>query len=79
MPGTGRQAVILSHEGIDNFTVSYRGDVLAPVLRGATAGWPIASLRENIIGTDGLRHNGIARYVLIGRTPVVQIELDFGQ
>ena len=31
------------------------------------AGWLIASLRENLIGPDGLYHAGVARYVLIGR------------
>jgi hypothetical protein len=30
-------------------------------------GWLIASLRENLIGPDGLFHKGVARYVLIGR------------
>ena len=30
-------------------------------------GWHIESLRETIIGADGLAHRGIARYVLIGR------------
>lgn len=30
-------------------------------------GWNIASLRESIIGADGLKHSGIARYVLLGR------------
>ena len=30
-------------------------------------GWRIASYRERIIGADGLPHNGIARYCLLGR------------
>lgn len=30
-------------------------------------GWVISSLRERIIGADGLAHSGIARYCLIGR------------
>lgn len=30
-------------------------------------GWRIASYRERIIGADGLAHNGIARYCLLGR------------
>lgn len=30
-------------------------------------GWHIASLRERVVGADGLAHSGIARYVLIGR------------
>ena len=29
--------------------------------------WQIASLRETIIGEDGLVHPGVARYVLLGR------------
>lgn len=31
-------------------------------------GWVISSLRERIIGADGLAHNGIARYCLMGRS-----------
>lgn len=31
------------------------------------AGWRIASIRERIVGADGLEHSGVARYVLIGR------------
>lgn len=30
-------------------------------------GWLIASYRERILGADGLAHNGIARYCLLGR------------
>lgn len=30
-------------------------------------GWLIASYRERIVGADGLAHNGIARYCLLGR------------
>lgn len=43
-------------------------------------GWEILSLRENVIGADGLFHKGIARYVLAGRKvdlPVMQLEIDF--
>ncbi len=32
-------------------------------------GWVISSLRERIIGADGLAHSGIARYCVIGRKP----------
>ncbi|MFC0131403.1 hypothetical protein CR105_03025 [Massilia eurypsychrophila] len=31
------------------------------------AGWLIASYRESLIGADGFRHVGIARYSLLGR------------
>lgn len=30
-------------------------------------GWSIASLRETLVGADGYKHTGIARYVLQGR------------
>ena len=45
-------------------------------------GWRIASYRERIISADGLAHNGIARYCLLGRaverdTPA-QSALDLG-
>ncbi|SFM64528.1 helix-turn-helix domain-containing protein [Rugamonas rubra] len=30
------------------------------------SGWVIASRRERLVGPDGLAHNGIARYVLVG-------------
>lgn len=30
-------------------------------------GWAIASLRETLVGADGYKHTGIARYVLKGR------------
>lgn len=30
-------------------------------------GWAIASLRETLVGADGYKHTGIARYVLQGR------------
>jgi hypothetical protein len=30
-------------------------------------GWQIASYRERVIGADGLQHDGIARYSLLGR------------
>jgi hypothetical protein len=36
------------------------------------AGWLIASLRERLVGADGLAHNGMARYVLLGRDPGMQ-------
>lgn len=29
--------------------------------------WDIHTLREEVIGPDGLRHKGVARYVLLGR------------
>lgn len=35
-------------------------------------GWLIASLRERLVGADGLAHNGMARYVLLGRGPEAQ-------
>lgn len=45
-------------------------------------GWLIASYRERIIGADGLAHNGIARYCLLGRAVVpatpAQSALDLG-
>jgi hypothetical protein len=31
-------------------------------------GWLIESIRERMVGADGLAHNGIARYVLHGRS-----------
>lgn len=43
--------------------------------------WDIASLREDVIGPDGLLHKGVARYVLIGKRkdlPPVQEQLDLG-
>lgn len=45
------------------------------------AGWFIASRREVVVGADGLRHIGIARYVLAGRRPDfidLQASLDLG-
>mgnify|MGYP001545094958 CR=1 FL=1 len=46
------------------------------------AGWIITSLRESMVGADGLSHNGIARYVLSGHgiTPKgeAQGSLDLG-
>lgn len=44
-------------------------------------GWHIASLRESILGADGLPHHGIARYVLLGRVEgfrAPQLTLDLG-
>lgn len=44
-------------------------------------GWQIASLRENIVGADGLSHVGIARYILIGRqaeSTTPQLDLGLG-
>lgn len=45
-------------------------------------GWLIASYRERITGADGLAHNGIARYCLLGRTVTppapAQAALDLG-
>jgi hypothetical protein len=41
---------------------------IAPRIQELEArGWVISSLRERIIGADGLPHDGIARYCLIGR------------
>lgn len=31
-----------------------------------SAGWRIISRRENLIGPDGLRHEQVARYILLG-------------
>lgn len=31
------------------------------------AGWAISSYRERLLGADGLIHNGIARYRVVGR------------
>jgi len=36
-------------------------------------GWRIASYRERIIGADGLAHNGVARYCLLGRAAPLAI------
>lgn len=44
-------------------------------------GWQIASNRERIVGADGLSHEGIARYVLLGRRSDFiepQSSFDFG-
>jgi hypothetical protein len=43
-------------------------------------GWQIASLRESIIGADGLPRIGIARYVLLGRqaAPAAGPQFDLG-
>ena len=41
--------------------------------------WEIASLREDVIGPDGLFHKQVARYVLIGKRkdlPPAQQSLD---
>lgn len=32
-----------------------------------SAGWRIVSRRESLIGPDGLRHERVARYVLVGK------------
>jgi len=43
--------------------------------------WEIISLREDVIGPDGLFHKGVARYVLIGKRkdlPPAQEQLDLG-
>lgn len=41
------------------------------------AGWEIASMRENLIGSDGLFHKGIARYVFLGkRKDILPAQLD---
>jgi hypothetical protein len=44
------------------------------------AGWLITSLRERIVGADGLAHHGMARYVLVGRADIdsPQGSLDLG-
>lgn len=43
--------------------------------------WDIVTLREDVIGPDGLLHKAVARYVLIGKrkdTPPAQQSLDLG-
>jgi hypothetical protein len=41
--------------------------------------WLIASTRERITGADGLPHNGVARYILIGKRADMQPgQLDLG-
>jgi hypothetical protein len=43
--------------------------------------WDIYTLREDVIGPDGLLHKGVARYVLLGRRkdlPPAQGQLDLG-
>lgn len=43
--------------------------------------WEIASLREDVIGPDGLFHKSVARYVLLGKRkdlPPAQQSLDLG-
>jgi hypothetical protein len=43
--------------------------------------WEIHSLREDIIGPDGMWHKGVARYVLVGKRknlPPAQQSLDLG-
>lgn len=43
--------------------------------------YQIASLREDVIGPDGLFHKGVARYVLIGKRkdlPPAQEQLELG-
>ncbi|MBV8635978.1 MAG: hypothetical protein JO002_15890 [Burkholderiaceae bacterium] len=45
------------------------------------SGWLIMSSREKVVGADGLTHNGIARYSLLGRIGGVALQgsLDFGE
>jgi hypothetical protein len=43
--------------------------------------WEIHSLREDVVGPDGLFHKGVARYVLVGKRknlPPAQQSLDLG-
>ena len=43
--------------------------------------WEIRSLREDVVGPDGLWHKGVARYVMVGKRkdlPPAQPELDLG-
>lgn len=43
--------------------------------------WEILSLREDVVGPDGLFHKGVARYVLVGKRknlPPAQHPLDLG-
>jgi hypothetical protein len=74
---------VLQHFGARGLS-TYEG-VAAGYLRIATRikelkeTWEIASLREDVIGPDGLFHKGVARYVLIGKRkdlPPAQQSLD---
>jgi hypothetical protein len=76
---------VLQHRGALGLS-TYEG-VAAGYLRIATRikelkeTWEIASLREDVIGPDGLFHKGVARYVLIGKRkdlPPAQQSLDLG-
>lgn len=43
--------------------------------------WEIHSLREDVVGPDGMWHKGVARYVLVGKRknlPPAQQSLDLG-
>lgn len=74
---------VLQHRGALGLS-TYEG-VAAGYLRIATRikelkeTWEIASLREDVIGPDGLFHKQVARYVLIGKRkdlPPAQQSLD---
>ena len=76
---------VLAHLGPRGLS-TYEG-VAAGYLRIATRvkelkeAWEIVTLRESYIGPDGLHHQGIARYVLMGRRKVStdpQSALDLG-
>jgi hypothetical protein len=54
---------------------------IATRIKDIKAAWEIHTLRENVIGPDGLYHKGVARYILIGRradVPDPQSSLDLG-
>jgi hypothetical protein len=76
---------VLQHRGARGLN-TYEG-VAAGYLRIATRvkelkeTWEIQSLREDIVGPDGMWHKGVARYVLIGKRknlPPAQQSLDLG-
>jgi hypothetical protein len=76
---------VLQHRGARGLN-TYEG-VAAGYLRIATRvkelqeTWEIQSLREDIVGPDGMWHKGVARYVLIGKRknlPPAQQSFDLG-
>jgi hypothetical protein len=76
---------VLQHRGARGLN-TYEG-VAAGYLRIATRvkelqeTWEIQSLREDIVGPDGMWHKGVARYVLIGKRknlPPAQKSFDLG-
>ena len=76
---------VLQHRGARGLN-TYEG-VAAGYLRIATRVkelqeiWEIQSLREDIVGPDGMWHKGVARYVLIGKRknlPPAQQSFDLG-